>query len=64
MEALASLISLIISVALLVLFIVLCFDVKAIRKATEDAVGLQREALKQARKAAQKGGASGEFWQR
>ena len=64
MEALAGLITLAITVALLVLFVILCIDVKAIRKATEDSLDLQRAAYQQARKAAQKGGSSGDFWQR
>lgn len=64
MEALAGLITLAITVALLVLFIVLCVDVKAIRRAAEDALALQRTLAQEARKAARQGAPKGEFWQR
>lgn len=64
MEMLIGLFVLALSVFFMVLFVLLCFDVKAIRRAAEDSLALQRAAYQQARKAAPKGGASGEFWQR
>lgn len=62
MEMLIGLFVFALSVFFMVLFVSLCFDVKALRRATEDSLDLQRAAYQQARKAAQKGGASGEFW--
>lgn len=62
MEMLIGLFVLALSVFFMVLFVLICFDVKALRRAAEDSLALQRAAIQQARKAAQKGGASGEFW--
>lgn len=62
MEMLIGLFVLALSVFFMVLFVLLCFDMKALRRAAEDSLALQRAMFQQARKAAQKGGASGEFW--
>ena len=62
MEMLIGLFVFALSVFFMVLFVSLCFDVKALRRAAEDSLALQRSLAQQARKAAQKGGASGEFW--
>lgn len=62
MEMLIGLFVLALSVFFMVLFVLLCFDVKALRRAAEDSLALQRAAAQQARKAARQGAASGEFW--
>lgn len=64
MEMLIGLFVLALSVFFMVLFVLLCFDMKALRRAAEDSLALQRAAYQQARKTAQKGGVSGEFWGR
>lgn len=63
MEMLIGLFVLTLSAFFMVLFVLLCFDVKALRRAAEDSLALQRAAYQQARKTAQKGAAAkGEFW--
>lgn len=63
MEMLIGLFVLALSVFFMVLFVLLCFDVKALRRAAEDSLALQRSLAQQARKAARQGAAQkGEFW--
>lgn len=62
MEMLIGLFVFALSVFFMVLFVLLCLDVKALRRAAEDSLALQRAAFQKAQKASRQGTQKGEFW--